>query len=146
MDHGLGAAHGFAGYNAALLGRAEETWPAIERAMRLDQSDRRHSIWFCFGGFAELLLGRTETAIELLRKSLDRNPGYGFAQLFLMAALSLLGRGDEAAECAASFRQQYPDYRTTTFEQLWLSRSGSSTYRAQIHPLFEKIRTLGVAN
>ena len=146
MDHGLGAAHGFAGYNAALLGRAEETWPAIERAMRLDQSDRRHSIWFCFGGFAELLLGRTEAAIELLRKSLDRNPGYGFAQLFLMAALSLLGREAEAAETAASFRKQYPDYRTTTFEQLWLSRSGSSTYRAQIHPLFEKIRTLGVAN
>src|SRR5271168_5255855 len=146
MDHGLGAAHGFAGYNAALLGRAEETGPAIERAMSLDQSDRRHSIWFCFGGFAELLLGRTEAATEFLRKSLDRNPGYGFAQLFLMAALSLLGRGAEAAETAASFRKQYPDYRTTTFEQLWLSRSGSSTYRAQIHPLFERIRTLGVAN
>ena len=146
MDHGLGAAHGFAGYNAALLGRADETWPAIERAMRLDQTDRRHSIWFFFAGFAELLLGRTETAIQLLQKSLERNPSYGAAQLFLMAALSLLGRGAEATETAASFRNRYPDYRTTTFEQLWLSRSGSSTYRAQIHPLFEKIRTLGVAN
>jgi TolB-like protein len=146
MDQSLGAAHGFAGYNAALLGRAEETRPAIERAMRLDQSDRLHSIWFCFAGFAELLLGRTERAIALLQKSLDRNPSYGFAQLFLMAALSLVGRHAEAAETAASFRKQYPDYRTTTFEQLWLSRSGSSTYRAQIHPLFEKIRGLGVAN
>jgi DNA-binding SARP family transcriptional activator/TolB-like protein/Tfp pilus assembly protein PilF len=146
MDHGLGAAHGFAGYNAALLGRADETWPAIERAMRLDQTDRRHSIWFFFAGFAELLLSRTETAIRLLQKSLERNPSYGAAQLFLMAAVSMLGRGAEAAETAASFRKQYPDYRTTTFEQLWLSRSGSSTYRAQIHPLFEKIRTLGVAN
>ena len=146
MDHGLGAAHGFAGYNAALLGRADETWPAIERAMRLDQTDRRHSIWFFFAGFAELLLGRTENAIRLLQKSLERNPSYGAAQLFLMAALSLLGREAEAAETAASFRKRYPDYRTTTFEQLWLSRSGSSTYRAQIHPLFEKIRTLGVAN
>jgi len=146
MDDGLGAAHGFAGYNAALLGRADETWPAIERAMRLDQTDRRHSIWFFFAGFAELLLGRTESAIELLQKSLERNPRYGAAQLFLMAALSLIGRGADAAETAASFRKQYPDYRTTTFEQLWLSRSGSSTYRVQIHPLFEKIRTLGVAN
>jgi hypothetical protein len=63
-----------------------------------------------------------------------------------MAALSLVGRRAEAAETAASFRKQYPDYRTTTFEQLWLSRSGSSTYRAQIFPLFEKIRALGVAN
>jgi DNA-binding SARP family transcriptional activator/TolB-like protein len=146
MDQTLGAAHGFAGYNAALLGRAEETGPAIERAMCLDQSDRLHSIWFCFAGFAELLLGRTGTAIELLQKSLERNPSYGFAQLFLMAALSLVGRHAEAGETAMSFRKQYPDYRTTTFEQLWLSRSGSSTYRAQIHPLFEKIRALGVAN
>ncbi len=146
MDQALGAAHGFAGYNAALLGRADQTWPAIERAMRLDQTDRRHSIWFFFGGFAEALLGRTEASIELLQKSLQLNPGYGGAQLFLMAALSLIGRKNDASASAASFRQQYPDYRMNTFEQLWLSRSGSSTYRAQIHPLFERIRALGVAN
>jgi TolB-like protein len=146
MDQALAPAHGFAGYNAALLGRAEETWPAIERAMRFDQTDRRQCIWFFFGGFAELLLGRTEQAIMLLKKCLERNPSYGAAQLFLMAALSLVGRREEAAEAASSFRRQYPEYRTTTFEQLWLSRSGSSTYRAQIHPLFEKIRALGVAN
>jgi DNA-binding SARP family transcriptional activator/TolB-like protein/Tfp pilus assembly protein PilF len=146
MDQALGPAHGFAGYNAALLGRADETMPAVERAMRLDPMDRRHSIWFCFGGFAELLLGRTEASIGLLHKSLERNPSYGMAQLFLMAALSMVGRRSEAAEAAASFRKQYPDYRTNTFEQLWMSRSGSSVYRAQIHPLFEKICSLGVAN
>jgi tetratricopeptide (TPR) repeat protein len=146
MDQALGPAHGFAGYNAALLGRADETMPAVERAMRLDPMDRRHSIWFCFGGFAELLLGRTEASIGLLHKSLERNPSYGMAQLFLMAALSMVGRRNEAAEVAASFRKQYPDYRTNTFEQLWMSRSGSSVYRAQIHPLFEKICSLGVAN
>jgi DNA-binding SARP family transcriptional activator/TolB-like protein len=146
VDQTLAPAHGFAGYNAALLGRADETWPAIQEAMRFDQTDRRHSIWFFFGGFAELLLGRTEIAITLLQKSLERNASYGSAQLFLMAALSLIGRAAEASETAASFRKQYPDYRMTTFEQLWLSRSGSSTYRAQINPLFEKIRALGVAN
>jgi DNA-binding SARP family transcriptional activator/TolB-like protein len=146
VDQTLAPAHGFAGYNAALLGRANETWPAIQQAMRFDQTDRRHSIWFFFAGFAEMLLGRTENAIALLQKSLERNASYGSAQLFLMAALSLIGREAEATETAASFRNQYPDYRTTTFEQLWLSRSGSSTYRAQIHPLFERIRTLGVAN
>src|ERR1700730_13638724 len=146
VDQTLAPAHGFAGYNAALLGRANETWPAIQQAMRVDQTDRRHSIWFFFAGFAEMLLGRTENAIALLQKSLERNASYGSAQLFLMAALSLIGREAEATETAASFRSQYPDYRTTTFEQLWLSRSGSSTYRAQIHPLFERIRTLGVAN
>lgn len=146
VDQTLAPAHGFAGYNAALLGCANETWPAIQQAMRFDQTDRRHSIWFFFAGFAEMLLGRTENAIALLQKSLERNASYGSAQLFLMAELSLIGREAKATETAASFRKQYPDYRMTTFEQLWLSRSGSSTYRAQIHPLFEKIRVLGVAN
>ena len=144
MDHSLGLAHGFAGYNAALLGRASETLPAIERAMRLDPTDRRHSIWFFFGGFAELLLGRVEPAVALLEKSLERNPSYGSAQLFLMAALSLLERPDDATRLAASFRDQYPEYPANAFEQLWLSRSPSPTYRAQVHPLFEKIRSLGI--
>src|SRR5215813_10797631 len=144
MDHSLGLAHGFAGYNAALLGRAGQTLPAIERAMRLDPTDRRHSIWFFFGGFAELLLGRVDQAVGLLEKSLERNPSYGGAQLFLMAALSLLGRSADAARLAASFRSQYPDHPANAFEQLWLSRSPSPTYRTQVQPLFEQIRSLGI--
>jgi DNA-binding SARP family transcriptional activator/TolB-like protein len=145
LDPGLGLAHGFAGYNAALLGRAEETLPAAERAMRLDSTDRRQSIFLFYGGFAELLLGRTEASIALLRKSLERNPTYGTAQLFLMAVLSLIGRSSDAARAAASFREQFREYPPNAFEQLWLSRSASPIYRAQIAPVFDKIRSLGVA-
>jgi tetratricopeptide (TPR) repeat protein len=146
MDERLAAAHGFAGYNAALLGRAWETLPAMERAMHLDQTDRLHdrlhNVWFFFGGFAELLIGRTEAAIALLRKSLELNDSYGAAQLFLMAALSLTGRHSEAVSMGESFRRQYPEYPAHAFEQLWLSRSASPVYRAQVHPLFERISTL----
>jgi TolB-like protein len=145
-DSAQGTAHGFAGYNAAFLGRVDETVPAIERAMNLDRSDRRHSIWLFFGGFAELLRGRTETSVSLLRKSLERNPSYGSAQLFLAAALSTMGRAKEATEAAAKFRGLYPQHRTRAFEQLWLSRSGSAAYHAQIHPAFDKIRGLGLIN
>jgi DNA-binding SARP family transcriptional activator/TolB-like protein len=144
-DPRLGIAHGFAGYNAAFLGRAEETLPAVERAMRLDQMERHHSIWYFFGGFAELLLGHVNDALRLLEKSLQRNPRYGSAQLFEMAALSLLGRRNEAARIAALFRQQYPEYPTSAFEQLWLSRSPATVYRGQIYPVFEQIRALGIA-
>jgi TolB-like protein len=144
MDHGLAIAHGFAAYNAAFLGSAGNTLPAIERAMRLDRADRRHSIWFFFGGFAELLIGRTDASIALLRKSLERNSSYGSARMFLIAALSLSGQYREAAEAAALFRQQYPDGPAGACEQLWLSRSRSATYRAQILPVFETIRSLGV--
>jgi tetratricopeptide (TPR) repeat protein len=145
MDQGLAIAHGFAGYNAAFLGSAGGALPAMERAMRLDRTDRRHSIWLFFGGFAELLVGRTDASIALLEKSLERNPSYGCAQLFQMAALSLSGRRNEAAKAAAAFQGEYPDCPAGAFAQLWLSRSASPIYRAQIFPLFERIRDLGVA-
>jgi len=145
LDRELAIAHGFAGYNAAFRGNAGDTLPAIERAMRLNRTDRRHSIWFFFGGFAELLVGRTEAAVALLEKSLERNRSYGSAQLFLMAALSLSGRRDEAAKVAASFQAQYPNCPAGAVEQLWFSRSASATYRAQILPVFGSIRELGVA-
>ena len=63
-----------------------------------------------------------------------------------MAALSLIGRRNEAGQVAASFLGQYPEYPGNAFEQLWLSRSDSAPYRAQIHPVFERIRDLGVAH
>jgi tetratricopeptide (TPR) repeat protein len=118
MNHALASAHAFGGYNAALLGRPEETLPAIAHAMRLDATDRRHSVWYFFGGFAELLLGRTEAAIALLQKSLERNPSYAGAQLFLMAALSLFGHQTEAAPLAASFRSQNLEHPQTPSSKL----------------------------
>jgi len=90
------------------------------------------------------LLGRADAAVALLEKSLERNPSYGSAQLFLMAALSQLGRPQEAARLVEGFRAQYPEYPANAFEQLWLSRSPSPTYRAQVQPLFEQIRSLGI--
>jgi DNA-binding SARP family transcriptional activator/TolB-like protein len=144
LDPGLGLAHGFAGYNAALLGRADETLPAAERAMRLDPTDRRQSIFLFYGGFAELLLGRAEASLALLRRSLERNPTYGTAQLFMMGALLLLGHKSEAARAVTVFREQFPEARTSDFEQLWLARSTNSIYRAQIDPIFEQIRSLGI--
>jgi hypothetical protein len=59
-----------------------------------------------------------------------------------MAALSLIRRDREATLVAESFRQQYPEYPAHAFEQLWLSRSASRVYRAQVYPLFEKISAL----
>jgi DNA-binding SARP family transcriptional activator/TolB-like protein/tetratricopeptide (TPR) repeat protein len=142
LDPALGLAHGYAGYNEALRGHAELTLPAAERAMRVDR--QRHSIFLFYAGFAELLLGRADSAIGLLQNSLEHDPIYGTARLFMTAALALLGREAEAARSAAAFRKQYPESRINDFEQLWLSRSTNPVYRAQIAPVFEKIRKTGI--
>jgi hypothetical protein len=47
---------------------------------------------------------------------------------------------------AESFRQQYSEYPAHAFEHLWLSRSASPVYRAQVYPLFENIRAIGAAS
>ena len=149
MNEALPSAHAFGGYNAALLGRAWETSQAVERATHLNQTHAsgghhlRDSILFFFGGFGQLLLGRRDEAVTLLQKSLEHNPTYGSAQLFLMAALSLTARHEEAALVAQSFRQQYLRSPAYAFEQFWLSRSASPVYRTQVYPLFDSIRGLG---
>jgi DNA-binding SARP family transcriptional activator/TolB-like protein/Tfp pilus assembly protein PilF len=145
-DPGLATAHGFAGYNLAFLGRAAETGAQIERAMRLDRTDRPYSVWFFFAGFAELLLGHGRESVGLFEKSLERNPDYGCAQLFLAAALAACGRRREATRAAAAFRTRYPRYHLNAFEQQWLSRSQSRLYRSQINPVYETIRSLGAVS
>ena len=99
--------------------------------MRVDTTDRWRSIFLFYAGFAELL-GRTEAAMGLLRKSLKRNPGCGSTQLSLMAALSLIGQQSEALSMAETFRRQHPAHPAHAFQRVWLSRSTSPVYRCEI--------------
>jgi hypothetical protein len=108
----------------AFLGHAEETLLAIERAIRLDNpSEGTRSVRFFFGGFAELLLGRTEAAIALLSGSLRHNPTYAAAQFFLMAALLTTGRRRAAELMRQSLRRHYPGYSVEPRVQIF-SNSG----------------------
>ena len=138
MDQGLGIAHGFAGYNAALLGRADETL-AGNRAGHAPRSRRIGGT--ASGSFLADLpsccSAAPKHAIELLQKSLERNPSYGSAQLFLMAALSLIGRRSRSGRDGRVVPQAISglpndDIRAAlavAFGFLNLSRPNSSTFR-----------------
>jgi tetratricopeptide (TPR) repeat protein len=83
-------------YSAA--GQLEEAASAFRAALTMDEELASalglrgyNGIFFFFSGFAELMLGRTPEAVVLLQKSLERNPPYGSAHLFLTAALCLTG-------------------------------------------------------
>jgi DNA-binding SARP family transcriptional activator/TolB-like protein len=143
-DERYAGARSFSGYNAAFLGRADETIPAIEAAMKLDRTDRATSIMKFFGGFAHLLLGRHDEAVTWLSQSRERNTGYGSALLFYAVALAFNGQAKEAAKVFAEFVARYPGYTLRTFERQWLSRSAIADYQQQIVPLFDQIRILGL--
>jgi len=142
-EYNMAHAHAWHGYNMAFLGHAEETVPAIERAIRLDPTESRLCVWSFFGGFAELLLGRTEAAIALLNRALQHNPTHTNSQFFLMVALLATGRRGAADLMQESLRQHYPGYSAQAFERLFLTRSASPVYRAQVYRLFANIWTLG---
>jgi tetratricopeptide (TPR) repeat protein len=139
LNPDFAAAHAFAGYNDAFLGLIDRTLPAIEHAQRLGWNRRPAVPWF-FVGFAHLLVGQRELAIEFLGKSLAANPDYGSAQLFLAAALWLDGQIDDAKTTYDKFRQGFWHYQLSQFDSQWVSRSSAPAYRRQIAPIFDAIQ------
>jgi len=136
------AVHAFAGYNDAFLGLIEHTLPAIERAQALGWNHRRPAVPWFFAGFAHLLLGQSKTAIELLGKSLDANPDFGSAHLFLAAALWLEGRVTDAKTGYEKFRDRFEHYQLSQFDAQWVSRSNAPTYQRQITPIVGAIKAM----
>ena len=94
------------------LGRPEEAIPLIEKALRLDPlspylADR---LWAL--GYAHLLLGHVDEAIDFLRRARAANPRLYYVHLSLAGALGLKGEIEEARlELAESLRLN-PEYDT----------------------------------
>ncbi len=139
-------AHAFRGYNAAFRGEAHSTLQSIETALRMGGGERRQAIWWFFAGFAQLLLGNGSNALSLFRKSLECNPEYGSAQLFLTVALRQTGNSRDSLRAFTEFRTRFPQYEVAAFRQQWVARSQSQVYRSQIDPLFGHLRDVIAAH
>jgi adenylate cyclase len=90
------------GATLVFLGQPEEAMPHIEKSLRLAPHDRSTPLNHFWLGLCNLLLGRTEEAIALLRKGRAGNPRLYYIHMLLAAALGLSGEQDEAA---AALRQ-----------------------------------------
>lgn len=80
-----------------------------------------------FLGFANTLFARYEPAIANLTRSLELNPGYGAANLALIAATAL-SRHKETYKVVRSFRERYPKFRRELVDYLWVERSTNDRY------------------
>ena len=89
---------GSPGYNAALLGRADETCRQSSGPCASIRRIGGTASGFSLAGFAELLLGRTENGDRAASEILGTQSQLWSRAAFLMAALSLIGRRSEAAE------------------------------------------------
>ena len=108
LDRNLAAAQ--AGIGLAMLhsGRPEETEGHVNEALRLSPRDTNSYNWIFIAGYAKILLGRDEEAVELFRRSIETNRNYHPAHFWLAAALAHLGHLDDARAATQSGLALFP--------------------------------------
>ena len=126
----------------ALLGRPEETFHLVERAVRLSPRDAGVGEWYAYIGIARFMLDQLDEAILWLRRSIEAAPGIGINRYNLAAVLALAGRDQEAQAMAAEYRREQP---TMTIERLRaLPYSDHPRYHAWRERLYDGLRKAGV--
>jgi TolB-like protein/DNA-binding SARP family transcriptional activator len=98
-------AAGQIGSTLALLGRADEAMPFIQRAIRLSPQDPALGRWDMFGGQIEIELGHDAEAIEWLLDAIALNPRNVRARALLGAAYALVGNKTEAIRQVAEIKR-----------------------------------------
>ena len=92
----------------ALLGRPEETFHLVERAIRLSPRDSGLGEWYAYIGIARFMLDQLDEAIFWLRRSTEAGPGIGINLYPLAAAFALVGRDLEARATVSEYMRQHP--------------------------------------
>lgn len=102
-------------------GRAVEAIALMKRIMRLDPFPP--AVYYSYLGNAHYLNGEYELALEALRVSNERLPGYRPSYTWLAATAAQLGRREEARAAAAGLMRMDPGFSISWFlHQIRLAR------------------------
>ena len=142
LDRNLAWAHADAGFMKVLLGRAEEAEADLTNAIRLSPRDPGLDRWHALLGIADLFLGRLESALNRLRKSVEINPNVAMPHFFLAAASALSGRAAEAREARNAGLRLDPNFTVARFRNE--RRSENPTFLAQRERIYEGLSLAGV--
>jgi TolB-like protein/DNA-binding winged helix-turn-helix (wHTH) protein len=143
LDRNLANAHGYIGNAKYLMGLAEETEKHVLEAFRLSPRDVAAYWWMFSVGLAKLQLGMDAEAVAWLRRSIDANRNYAFAQFALAAALGLLGELDEARTVAKAGLALVPSFTIHRFRVG--ASSDNPVYLEGRQRMCEGMRISGVA-
>ena len=142
LDRNLAWAHADAGFFKVLLGRAEEAEADLANAIRLSPRDPAIDRWHGLLGIADLFLGRLESALDRLRKSVEINPNVALTQFLLAAASALTGRAAEAREARESGLRIDPNFTVARYRNE--ARSENPTFLAQRDRIYKGLSLAGV--
>jgi TolB-like protein/Flp pilus assembly protein TadD len=142
LDRNLAGAHALIGQSKLLIGRAEETESHVQEALRLSPRDPFAYLWLLTVGFSKGLLGRPEEAVSWLRRSIESNRNFPACRFVLAAALSNLGRTEEARSEVSAGLALDPKFTIANFQSAaW---SDNPVFLAQGARLIDDMRRAGV--
>ena len=144
LDRNLAHAHSSIGFGKIFIGRAEETEAHIVEALRLSPRDTMAYIWMTNGGLAKLHLGSYEQGVAWFRRAIEANRNVPPAYFWLAAALTQLGRLDEAQSAVKAGLALNPAFTISRARGGWAAMSDHPTYLAQLESIFEGLRKAGV--
>lgn len=122
----------------AHAGRAERAVEYAERALRFSPLDPWIAHSYAALGIAHCPAGNWEGVAAACGKAIEANPRFSLPLVLQAAALSFLGRWDEAKAAARRVPELEPDFTVTGFVK-------SHTGRAEIwEPIGEALRQLGL--
>jgi TolB-like protein/class 3 adenylate cyclase/Flp pilus assembly protein TadD len=142
LGHNWPMAYARMGILNALLGRPEEAFPLVEKAIRLSPHDSNLGEWYLSIGIAWFMMDQLEEAIIWSRRSTEANPELGINYSALASACSLAGRNEEAGAALSAYMRLHP---IMTINKLRSSRySVHPAYLAWRERFYEGLRKAGL--
>jgi adenylate cyclase len=110
LDPNFAAGHGQLGVTELEVGRPEETFKAVERAIRLSPRDPNVGHWFSIAGLAELHLGRFAESAAWFARAVETDTGTPTVRqrAYFASALALAGRTADARAALAELLKAKP--------------------------------------
>jgi tetratricopeptide (TPR) repeat protein len=122
--------------------RGDRILPGLNEAVEIAEtegSQRRLAAALYFRGFANTLFSNYHGAIKDLKRSMTINPGYGSANLALIAATAL-ARDKQTYKVVRSFKERYPNFGSEILDYMWTHRSSCSDYGRFVRPMVEIVK------
>jgi tetratricopeptide (TPR) repeat protein len=142
IDRNYATAHMWIGMAKYLTGRNDETEAHIIEALRISRRDTYAFVWMLFVGSAKLGAGCYEDAVVWFNRSIELNPNFPTPHFLLAAALSRLGRLEEAREEARAGLELNPGFTIARFRSQTVS--DNPVYLAGRERMYEGMRKAGL--
>ncbi len=142
LNRNIGAAHAWIGLAKITLGKAEDTEAHVEEAFRISPSESVAFLWRYIQGLAKLMLGQDLEATDYLRRSIDESRNFPLNYFYNAAALTRLGRNDEAKAEIRSGLEIMPEFTLAHYRQS--AESDNPIYLGQRERVAESLGLAGV--